>query len=385
MGNPPFGYQDPRQAFQQGMLQGQQQAAQVYNHQLQQAVADVREQFEQRLNRTAGGLRKEARDQIDRYAEEVDRKLKDIDRVAASLTAARTGRGLGADEEAGASGVPGTLRVENIPGRRIPYIYLVEIPIQGSDMGIREQSLTISQDGPFVATRRWCSFLSQHQFQVLDQLTGDRATFPGRSYGRWRAPHSAADMMDGAVGYSQAMNWYLSVLGFNFTPPPVPAIMPGAGLTLPASHSAFRTMQFDGRVHVENAGSGFPRQNRYVPTAWYADGNNGPIDLPALDFMERGEVLTWKVQPSHPNNPAFGNVTGACVFPNSTTKAYPFLEGQFDPHEGVNTTNPVTFAVTGGSHNFNTIGDDPIIRVPDGVLFIALEGYRIVQPPAYTL
>jgi len=144
-------------------------------------------------------------------------------------------------------------------------------------------------------------------------------------------------------------------------------------------------MQFDGRIHLENAGSGFPRQNRYVPTSWYADGNNGPIELPALDFMERGEVLTWKVQPSHPNNPAFGNVTGACVFPNSTTKAYPFLDGQFDPQEGINTPDPVIYDSGDGPERYETIGEDPIIRVPDGVLFIALEGYRIIQPPSYTL
>jgi hypothetical protein len=385
MAQNPYGLQDPRQAFHQGVLQGQQQAAQVYNHQLQQAVADVRDQFQQQLNRTAGGLRKEARDAIDRNAEEVDRRLRDMDRVAASLTAARTGRGLSGDDDApGAAGVPGTLRVENLPGRRVPYIYLVEIPIQGSDMSVREQSLVITQDGPFVATRRWCTFLSQHQFQVIDPETGDRATFPGRSYGRWRAPHSAADIMDGQVGYSSAMNWYLSVLGFNFAPPGAPAQLPGASLTLPASNSSFRSMQFDGRIHLENAGSGFPRQNRYVPSAWYATGENGFVDLPALDFMERGEVLTWKVQPSHPNNPAFGNVTGACVFPNSTTKAYPFLDGQFDPHEGINTPDPVTY--DGGEiPGYETIGEDRIIRVPDGVLFIALEGYRIVQPPAFTL
>jgi hypothetical protein len=379
MSNQPFGYQDPRQAFHQGVQQGHQQAAQVYEHRLRQAVADVRDQFEAKLNRTAGGLRKEARDSIDRYAEDIDRKLREMDRVAGSLTATRSG-GLGDDAASG--GTPGTIRVENLPGRRIPYIYLVEIPIESADMSIREQSFTVSQDGPFVATRRWCTFLSQHQFQVTDPQTGDKATFPGRSYGRWRAPHSADDIMDGGVGFSSAMQWYLSVLGFGFGSSG--PNMPGAGLTLPSSHSPFRSMQFDGRVHMENAGSGFPRQNKYVPTSWYADGNNGPVELPALDFMERGEVVTWKVQPSHPNNPGFGNVTGACVFPNAATKAYPFLDGQFDPHEGINTPDPVTFN-DGEVVGFETIGSDPVVRLPDGVLFLALEGYRIIQPPAYTL
>jgi hypothetical protein len=375
-----FPWQNPQQAYQQGVALGQNQAAQVFQHQLGQAVQEVQQNFEQQLNRTAGGLRKEARLQLDQAAAKFDERLANLGRVAEALTATRTGASGESD--------PGTVRVENIPGKRVPYIALVEIPIQSNDTSIREASWTVTQDGPFVATRRWATFLSSYEFQVTDVITGNRAKFPGRSYGRYRPAHSASDVNDALAQMSVSALWFLNAWGGNGgTVPPAGALMPGAGLALPTNASSFRSMEFDGRVQIESAGATFPRQNKSVPSAWWAQENNGPVELSALDVFERGECITWKVQPNHVNNPPAGNVGGSCVFPNAaaTVNGWPFVDGQYDPHEGVQTPSAVSIGAGANDWDFLPIADDPIVRLPDGYIILAYEGYRIIQPPGMVL
>lgn len=132
-------------------------------------------------------------------------------------------------------------------------------------------------------------------------------------------------------------------------------------------------MEFDGRIEVINAGSSYPRQNISVPSSMWSPQINAPQELGALDFFERGEIITVKVQPTHVNNPPAGNADGLNIF---GITGWPFLAGQYDPHEGIVT--PSGFAFIDGS--MIRIGTDPITRLPDGILTIGWEGYRIIQP-----
>jgi len=361
MGNGQFPWDNPQMAAQQAFQQGFAEAQRKYEIGLSQAVQQIRSEFDQKLNRTAGGLRKAAADEGSRLMQSFDQRLADLAKVADVMTATRSG-----------SGEPGTIYVESIPGRRVPFIYLVEIPIQSNDMSVREQSLTISQDGPFVAERRWATFLSSYEFQVTDTESGELAKFPGRSFGRYRPIHSASDYVDSQHNAtSDSVDWINLSAGTGGG-----LIVPSATIALPSSASSFRTMEFDGRIALENAGSSYPRQNKPAPSSFWAPETNGPIHLAALDFYERGEAITFRVQPTHSSNPPAGNAAGANVFPNSGgIDGYPFVEGQYDPHEGIATPEAVV-----ADDGFIPIETDPIQRLSDGFVILALEGYRIVQP-----
>jgi hypothetical protein len=144
-------------------------------------------------------------------------------------------------------------------------------------------------------------------------------------------------------------------------------------------------MEFDGRVTIINAGSSYPRQNISVPTSMWTPYVNAPFELGALDFFERGEVLSISVQPTHVNNPPAGNADGECVFPAAATAGflgYPFVAGQYDAHEGVCTPNGVVMGDGGEVNDWEPSSSDPVARLPDGVLTIGWEGYRIIQPIA---
>ena len=141
-------------------------------------------------------------------------------------------------------------------------------------------------------------------------------------------------------------------------------------------------MEFDGYIELRNAGSALPRQNRPVPTAFWTSSLGAGIELGALDFFERGEVIEVLVQPTHPQNPSYGNVDGSVIFPNSVVppaSGWPFLDGQFDSHEGIATPGAITNVVAGPAPTI--LAEDPITRAPAGILIVALEGYRIDQPP----
>jgi hypothetical protein len=242
--------------------------------------------------------------------------------------------------------------VEQIPGRRIPFDMLVAIPIGANITSDIQRTVPVSQDGPFIAVRRFATFLSGMQFSYINPSTGAQAAFQGRSYGRFRPIHSAWDINDASA----------SIIN-----PTTGGPLPGAGQSIFASASnvsGFRTMQFDGYVKFENQGTAYPRQVIPVPTSFYTEQINSPFDLAALDFFEKSEVLSWTVSPTHPNNPSYGNVSGI-----GTGGSFPFIASQYDVHEGIN------------DPELNNVTNDPITRLPSGTLIIGFHGYRIYQPP----
>lgn len=254
--------------------------------------------------------------------------------------------------EAQRSGDPQNVRyIEQIPGRRVPFDLTVNIAIGANVTSQQPATTTISQDGPFIAVARYAIFQSALEFNVTDPETSNTASFQGRSYGRFRPVHSAWDLNDANPQYQ----------------PVVGGAFPGTGNPIyasPSNHSNFRTMQFDGLVNFQNQGSGYMRQNIDVPTAFYTQQINEPFPLAALDFFERGEVLEWKVTPLHVNNPPAGNVRGF-----ATGGFYPFINSQYDVHEGI--SDPY----------IEDQESDPVNRLPNGILTIGFHGYRIIQPP----
>ena len=253
-------------------------------------------------------------------------------------------------------GDPSIQRIENVPGRRVPFDYIVDILIPANSTQVIEGSITISQEGPFVAVSRMASLLSSYQFQYTAPSGAATATFFGRSFGRWRPIHSAWDLNDGQP-HAQV------ILGGG------PGF-PGNGaphIISPANSSPFRTMEGDFRIQVVNAGSSFPRSNIPIPSSWWTKSINEPWELGALDFFERSEVITFKVQPLHTMNPGYGNLSGF----SPVNANFPFIGSQWDDVEGINDQIQL----------LNDQNADPIVRVPNCVLSIGFHGYRIIQQP----
>jgi len=277
--------------------------------------------------------------QLQQQVQRISQDMNNLSQVMANLKGER-------------SGDPEQVRyVEQIPGRRIPFDMMVNIPI-GANINTEQQASTIvSQDGPFIAVARYAVFQSAYTFSRTDPETEAVTNFQGRSFGRLRPVHSVSDYMDG----QQPLQ------------PIVGVASPGTGAGIFASasnHSNFRSMEFDGAVRFSNQASGYMRQNTQLPSNFYAQEINSPFPLGALDFYERGEVLEWKVTPLHVNNPSSGNVFGF-----GAGGFYPFGDSQYDVHEGI--LDPL-------------IADqetDPITRLPSGILVIGFHGYRIIQPP----
>jgi hypothetical protein len=337
------------------------------------AIDQLRADFNQGLNRVAGGLRQYS----DKQLSSISGRIDELSRVTASMQAKRSGR----------IWQGRSTMIEDIPGRRVPYVMVVDIPISADTTSVRESSITISQEGPFVAVRRMATFQSALEYQVLTP-GGSIARFTGRSFGRYRPIHSVCDVNDSQHNsYGVTSQWWLAA----FANPSALAgtELPTGSLGLASNMSSFRTMEFDGRISVINAGSSYPRQNISVPSAFWAAECNTPVALGALDFFERGEVITIRVQPNHVNNAPAGNVDGDAVFPVRSgaspafgSGGYPFVEGQYDAHEGI---------AAPGSNQLETpvaapltpviASSDRVTRLPDGILTIAYEGYRIIQPP----
>ena len=339
------------------------------------ALEQMRSDFNQGLNRVAGGLR----NYNDKQLAQMHGRMEELSRVTNSMHAKRSGRFWQGR----------TTMIEDIPGRRVPYVLVVDIPISSSDTSIRESSVTISQEGPFVAVKRMATFQSVLEYQV-NTVSEGIARFTGRSFGRYRPVHSVCDIMDSQHNtLGNTSQWFLAALAN-----PNAAAFPGLGSQLPTGSlglasnlSSFRSMEFDGRISVINAGSSYPRQNISVPSAFWAAECNSPVALGALDFFERGEVITIRVQPNHVNNPPAGNVDGDAVFPYRTSPTfgsggYPFVEGQYDAHEGIAAPGSTTLGtVSPDPLAANLASTDKVTRLPDGILTIAYEGYRIIQPP----
>jgi hypothetical protein len=253
----------------------------------------------------------------------------------------------------GQCGDPKIQRIENIPGRRVPFDMLVDIHIPANQQGTVQGSFTISQEGPFVAVARMATFVSALQYSVADN-NSNALSFNGRSFGRYRPIHSAWDLNDG----KPHVDVYMA------------AVAPGTGspsITSPSNTSSFRSMEGDFRVMCRNAGSSFPRSNIEVPSTFWTKSINEPWELGALDFMERGEVYTFEILPMHPNNPTFGNINGF----SSLNANWPWLGSQFDAVEGINDASRADYTGT----------VDPVTRNPAGILTIGFHGYRIVQAP----
>jgi len=241
--------------------------------------------------------------------------------------------------------------IESIPGKRVPFDFMVSIIIGSNTISQQQGTRTVSQDGPFVGVARMAAFQSAFQFARRDPVTSEQAAFQGRSFGRFRPPHSAWDLNDAAPGYQPTTG--------------IAAPGTGAGIVAsPSNHSSFRTMEFDGVITMLNQGAAYPRSNDPIPSAWYTESINSPFQLGAMDFFERGETVQWQVTPTHVNNPPAGNLSGYAA-----GGLYPFLGSQYDVHEGV--LDPLNPAAT----------TDPIQRLPDGILYLAMHGFRIIQPP----
>lgn len=308
-------------------------------------VAQAKAEMAAQINANAHGVRRA-------FAEKqakMDQSLLALGAIAQNLEVHRSGAGI--------------VRIEDMPGKREPYDMLVEIPIGSGSTSQREGSFPVSQEGPFVAVRRYATFQSALEASIT--VDGSTLRFTGRSFGRYRPIHSAWDINDAQSGVSTTIA----------NPFPASMTMVG-GVELPSNMSGFRTMEFDGRILVEDAGSGRPRQNIAVPSSLWTPQINSPQDLGALDFFERGSVVTFKVQPNHVNNPPAGNAEGGQIFGSA---GWPFLAGQYDKHEGIIT--PSAFSTSAASPPVVTrIADDIVTRLPDGILTIGFLGYRILQP-----
>jgi hypothetical protein len=336
------------------------------NSRFMQTLRQIAPQLAQQLNGLQAGQRVAAAD-----AQRMKQEMQDLAQALNSVGATRSG---GADA--------GVIRIENIPGRRVPFTLLVDIPIGAGDTSKRQASVTISQEGPFVAVKRMAAFQSAMEVRVTDPTSGDFTQFVGRSYGRYRPIHSAMDLLDSQHnGVADTAAWWWN--HFANAQAAAGDFMPGGVIGLPSNMASFRTMEFDGRVTVINAGSSYPRQNLAVPTTMWADEQNGAFPLGALDFWERGEVITIQVEPNHVSNPPAGNVAGRDVIPTiaglGNAGGFPFLAGQFDAHEGIATPEGATFA-TNVTDYVDLLVNDAVQRLPNGILTIGWEGYRIIQP-----
>jgi len=248
-----------------------------------------------------------------------------------------------------ASGKRGDVqRIEDLPGKRIPFDVIIEIPIGANQTGPFSQPYTVSPDGPFVAVTRSATFLSALTFQVQEAGTNNVTTYQGRSYGRYRPISSVLDLMDAQQGHNN----------------PAAIASPGTfqtQLTSKTDKSGFRTMAWNGTIQVSN--TNFKRQSQAVPSSLWAPGFEGSMQLPVLDFYNIGETIEVVAQSNHVNNPPFGNI-------QTITGALPFLSGQYDSQEGI-----------GYAAGINAGQSDLITRQPDGILIVCLSGFRITSVP----
>jgi len=318
-------------------------------HPFEKALGDLHQKVGF-LGRGFNDLKEEATRGLGASRRDMDEMRREVSRLSGALGQVES-RSIGGS----GSGGPGDAHVryiESIPGRRIPYDLLVDIPIPTNAVGELQGTRTVTQDGPFVAVARMASFLSAFQFQVRDPVTQALGTFVGRSSGRWRPISSVHDVNDASAGVFQ---------------PTVGIAFPGTGAPIyasPSNMSGFRSMEWDGFIEFLNQGSAYPRSNQLVPSVFWASETSTAFQLGALDFFERGETMQWKIRPTHVNNPRAGNVSGLAA-----GALFPFLDSQYDVQEGVN--DPLNPAAT----------TDPASRLPDGFLTIGFHGFRIIQPP----
>jgi hypothetical protein len=337
---------------------------------LQRAIQQHGAQFNEQLKHLSASSRVH-----EKRAQQLEQQVRDL---SSALNAVQVTSGSNMLPRSG-----DTTFIDEIPGKREPYILLVDILISANSPNKVSVPASIGQEGPFVATRRFATFQSAYEFTSTDPDTSVIGRFVGRSYGRYRPVHSASDSNDSQHNaHSDTAFWYLTHLLTLAIPDGTR--LPSATLGMPSNMSSFRTMEFDGRVTVYAQGSGRGRQNISVPTSMWSAGNNSPIDLAALDFFERGDAIVFEVQPNHVNNPPAGNVSAPSVLPAVggliAPAGWPFVEGQFDAHEGIASLGASTANVDGDTRLPNLLATDPVSRLPNGILTIGFEGYRILQP-----
>jgi hypothetical protein len=343
--------------------------------QFRQEMAQLRQELGQHLQGIAGMARG-----ADKRAADAMQRLDSMSKSLDSITANRRGADSGIVWE------KGPVRVEDIPGRRVPFTLLVDIPIGANTTSVQQASVTISQEGPFVAVKRMATFMSAFEFQVSQQELRDKfqaqvaliSRYSGRSFGRYRPIHSAWDLNDAVASIANPDPILFLSTFFSNQQQLNGCINGGVIPSFTTSASGFRTMEFDGRIAVINAGSSYPRQNITVPSSFWSPEINAPQELGALDFFERGEILTFEVTPNHVNNPPAGNADGQLIWQmlSPTGEVWPFVQGQYDPHEGIATPCAISAADNGPV----PVTPDPIQRLPDGIMTLGWEGYRIIQP-----
>jgi hypothetical protein len=319
-------------------------------------------QFAQRLEQMASGANAAARRAYDvgqMNQQKMAEMAAEVHRLQGALDGLKV-RSQGGSGGPGASSIgrPDMLTIEEIPGRRIPFDLTVQIGIPDNQRSPLQGNYTLSMDGPFVAVARYATFISTYSFQVTDGQANVQR-YAGRSWGRQRPISSVLDLMDAVGGWVDGTTETL--VGDCDTETPVPALV-----SRPASRSPFRTMGFDGYVSLKNAV--YPRQNQQIPTSLWAPGFNQMLQLPVLDYFEKGDALEFEVEPMHINNPNAGNI-------QSLLGSMPYLNGQYDGHEGI--------MYPAWSCDPNVA--DIIQRRPQGILVVGLLGFRILQPPGVRL
>ncbi len=355
-------------------------------------------------------------------------ELSGIEKVLSSLKMSRSGgmglAGFGGDAE-GPQGVPGARNapmvkmpngmgyqsLDQIVGRQIVYDMLCTIPVNDGQPGPVRNTMYVTPEGPFCAVARYMMFLSTHSVQYTS--SSGTSTFYSRSNGRFRPVSSSSDIMDAVRAFEQPNQYQPAYLGaVNLEDAAIPVAnplgvnpnstdvtnmlpnWPGNGRPIyasPMSMAAQRTMSFDGLVSIETRASATRRQEQPVPSTFWTSRDGGMVNLPTIDVFEPGEIIDVVVEPTHPNNPAFGNVqnlfyfnTGAGYddYDSATGEAannpapvgqFPSLAGQFDGHEGTDASS------LPGSTSETT---DPASRNASGLLIVGYLGYRILQGPS---
>jgi hypothetical protein len=267
--------------------------------------------------------------------------------------------GLGAESSPAQVGRTDMLSIEEIPGRRIPWDITVQIGIPDSQMSPLPGSYPLSMDGPFVAVARYATFVSSYTFQVTDGSNINR--FTGRTWGRQRPISSVLDLMDAMTGWADGVGVESTTDPCVGQDIPVPAVV-----SRPTSRNPGRSMVFDGYVKLTNGT--YPRQNQQVPTSLWAPGFNQMLQLPVLDYWEKGDTIEFEVEPSHANNAPQGNI-------QALLGSMPYLDGQFDGQEGI------MYPAWQCSPDVA----DVIQRRPAGILIVGLLGFKILQPPGVRL
>jgi len=388
-----------------------------YFQQIQQNILSLQQQLREQQQASATNARLLAGQQV-KIAE-----LTGINNVLSNLKMNRSsGVGFGSAETdvPGARNAPmvkmpngmGYQSLDQVVGRQIVYDLNCTIPVIDGQPGPVRQTLYVSPDGPFCAVARYMIFMSTHSVQYTDSL-GNKSTFYSRSNGRFRPVSSSSDIMDAVRAFDQPNQYQPSYIGAvtgddGVIPVGNPAGVnpastnvtnllpnwPGNGRPIyasPFSMAAQRTMSFDGLVSVETRASATRRQEQPVATTFWTDRDGGMVRLPTIDVFEPGELIDVVVEPTHPNNPAYGNVqslmyfnTGAGAFdfnPATGVAAnnpappgnFPSLAGQFDGHEGTDSSS------LPGATDQTT---DPASRSASGLIQMGWLGYRILQGPS---